>query len=189
MAALNAATSGGIKWPPALNYVVAVEAKLAYFSINENNVKSQKAGAGSIRRIRGQLRDLLNLGFDRIGLLDIIANPPASGLNSQAWMNASSIAAHSQDAMNETLKVRLEHSSPAGHWVVSLGAVAGGDESECGVGGVDRIHEARANLNSQRPQDQTVRREMERKLAQILQSVRRPLSFPLVADLGAASLL
>jgi hypothetical protein len=51
---------------------------------------------------------LLEMGFDRVGLLDIIANPPVSGVDGGAWMVALDVADRSRRAMLPDRAVELE---------------------------------------------------------------------------------
>jgi hypothetical protein len=57
------------------------------------------------------------MGFDRVALLDIIANPPVSGIDGQAWFTAFNVADLSMQAFLPDLKSRLPLNSPAGHFV------------------------------------------------------------------------
>ncbi len=77
LAARALASTGGIQWPPQTDYLVAIEAKSAYRFGDE--LKSTKIG--KVPRIRGKVKALLQMGFDRVALLDIIANPPTAGAN------------------------------------------------------------------------------------------------------------
>ena len=70
------------------------------------------------------------MGFDRVALLDIIANPPVSDWDGQAWFTALNVADLSRKALANDLKNRLPVNSPAGHYVWSIGAVTGGAETK-----------------------------------------------------------
>ena len=74
------------------------------------------------------------MGFNRVALLDIIANPPGHGLDGQAWLAGSSIAGRTMDAMLPVLEQRLPSESCVGHYVWSAAAVAGADERWRGGG-------------------------------------------------------
>jgi hypothetical protein len=74
------------------------------------------------------------MGFDRTILLDIIANPPVSGPDGQAWFTALDVSDLSRRALDYDLKNRLPANSRAGHFVWSIGSVVGGDETRRGAG-------------------------------------------------------
>lgn len=178
LAARKLAGSGGIKWPPATHYVVGIEAKCSYLlphanSISKDTIKSQKSG--KVRKIRKQIESLLEMGFNKVALLDIIANPPASGPDGQAWLMALNIATTSEDEMSTVFSERLPANSPAGHWVWSIGSVIGGDESMRGAGAPVELRIAQENpflhVNSG---IQSRRQEMERNLSAILANLPSP---------------
>jgi hypothetical protein len=52
------------------------------------------------------------MGFDRVALLDIIANPPVSGDDGQAWLIAADVAGRSSQAMAAELKNLCSPSFP-----------------------------------------------------------------------------
>jgi hypothetical protein len=139
LAALKLANDGGIRWPPPMNHLVALEAKCAYLhpqaeEISRGGLKSTKTSRQNVRRTQRQIQGLVEMGFDRIALLDIIANPPVSGLDGQAWIVALDVADLSMKAMLPDLRRRLPVDCPAGHFVWSAGAIVGGDESRRGAG-------------------------------------------------------
>ncbi|MGO9272419.1 MAG: hypothetical protein ACLQOO_19685 [Terriglobia bacterium] len=134
LAALRLANAGGLRWPPPTDWLVAIEAKCAYLSpqadsISREHVKSTKASAQNVAHLRRQVYGLLEMGFNRVALLDVIASPPASGQSGGAWVTAAGIADETRRAMLHDLDKRLPAASPAGHCVYSIGAVAGGDEA------------------------------------------------------------
>ena len=135
LAAVGLANAGGLKWPPPTDWLVAVEAKCAYLSpqadsILRKHVKSTKTSAGKVAHMRKQVSGLLELGFNRAALLDILVNPPATGPDGGAWVRAAAIADQTRRAMSDDLRNRLPAGSPVGHCVYSVGAVAGGDEGK-----------------------------------------------------------
>jgi len=178
--------SGGINWPPSTNYLAGIEVKCAYLSsqahqITNNDVKSQKKSKQKQSHIHSQLKGLLQMGFNKAILLDVIANPPASGTNGQAWLNAASIAATSREAMLSTLEGRLPRDCPVGHWVWSMGSVIGGAENARGAGAPFELRNSLENpYLKDRLETQSCRQEMERNLKAILASVSRPCEFPIV---------
>lgn len=182
-AALKLADSGGIKWPPLTDYLVGIEAKCAYLNpeateISENAIKSTHR---KVRKLRAQVKSLLQMGFNRVALLDIIANPPVSGPDSQAWLVALNIAIRSRGAMFRILEERLPEDSPAGHWAWSIGSVIGGDETMRGAGSPIELRTAHENPFLQEGSEVLSRRqEMESKLSVILAELPSPCRFPVI---------
>lgn len=132
------AEKGSIKWPPSTNKLVAIEAKCAYLSpqatdISRENFDSEETSQSKAAHTRAQIVSLLRMGFDRVALLDIIANPAVSGLDGQTWITALNVADLPQCALVSGLKNRLPVNSPAGHYVWSIGSVADG-RTERGAG-------------------------------------------------------
>lgn len=132
------ASEGELIWPPQPDYLVGIEVKCSRLSIDVNplttpissdDMKSTKASPQKTRKIHLEIEKLISLGCDRVALLDLIANPPADGVNMGAWHNASVIA-----LMQQVLATRLPADCAAAHWVYSVGAVAGGDETTRGAG-------------------------------------------------------
>jgi len=138
LTAAKMAEKGCIKWPPSTNKLVAIEAQCAYLSpqatdISRENSDSAKTSQSKAAHASSQILSLLRMGFDRVALLDIIANPAVSGLNGQAWFTALNVADLPGRALASDLKNRLPVNSPAGHYVWSIGSVAGGG-TERGAG-------------------------------------------------------
>jgi hypothetical protein len=180
-AGLELAASGGLQWPPPLDYVVAIETKCAYFNSDTMSVMSQKSSPTKVHNMRTQISELLEeLPFNRVALLDLIINPPATGQNGQAWLSAAGTAVGSLREMMPTLCDRLPSDSPAGHFVMSWGAVAGGTEAWRGTGAPLQLRVAKENPRLQDSTVHTRRRELDDNLCQILTRHSRPLRFPLV---------
>jgi hypothetical protein len=180
-AAIKLASEGGIEWPPSLDYLVAVEAKCAYFDPNAGIVKSQKASPESHRDLRVQLNELLEfLPFDRVALLDVIVNPPSVGLDGQAWLSAGATAANSFHDMRATLEKRLPGESVAGQFVFSWGAVRGADERWRGSGAPRLLREAKENAFLRDDKVLQRRSQLEANLRDILAQYPKPLRFPVV---------
>lgn len=126
LTATKMAEKGRIKWPPSTNKLVAIEAQCDF--------KSTQTSEFQAAHTRTRILSLLRMGFDRVALLDVIANSPVSGLDGQAWFTALNVADLSRRALASDLKNRLPVNSPAGHYVWSIGSVAGGDGTERGAG-------------------------------------------------------
>jgi hypothetical protein len=193
-AALDLAEAGGIKWPPSMDYLIGIEVKCAYLNpkapkICPDEIKSVKSSKSKQDEIKTKLDLLLEMGLNKIALLDFIANPHASGDDGQAWLLAGEIAAASENAMkhkraldakNTVLEERLSDNSPIGHWVLSLGAVAGGDEGMRGAGMPVELRKAIENPLLQNSNTQTNRKQMGKNLGGILGSFAVPKGFPII---------
>lgn len=183
---LNLNDSGGIKWPLSTDYLVGIEAKCAYLDpeakeITEDAIKSKKSSDQEMHKTQRQLKVLLQMGFDKVSLLDIIANPPASGIDSRAWFLALDIAVTSMKEMSPILQKRLPDDSPAGHWVWSIGSVIGGDETMRGAGAPIRLRIAQANPFLQISSEvQSRRKKMEYNLSTILTDLPTPCRLPAI---------
>lgn len=186
IAAVKLAESGGIKWPPLTDYLIGIEAKCAYLDpnadeITENSIKSKKSSKEAVYEIQEQVKKLLSFGFDKVALLDMIANPPASGIDGQAFVTAANIATTSKEAMSRILKQRLPEDSPAGHWVWPIGSVIGGDESQRGAGTLVELQKTRENKFFQVDTAVKANRvKMEITLNKIFSKLPSPNSFPII---------
>jgi len=186
LAARRLAHAGGIKWPPTADHLVAIEAKCAYLNsqarrISVENLKSTKSSRQNVRHTRAQVEDLLRMGFNRVALLDILANPPVSGPDGVAWFNALNVADLSRKAMAGILAARLSAESPAGHYVWSAGAVVGGDEAKRGAGYPSEIRRSRENrLLVEEPHTSLNRKKIEQKLRELFAVVPAPRNLRVV---------
>ncbi len=184
--AVRVAQAGGIKWPPSTDWLVALEAKCAYLdpeadSISPENLKSTKASVKKVRRMRGQIKGLLESGFDRVALLDVIANPPVFGPDGQAWLTVAAVADDSRAAMAHVLKKRLPVDSPAGPYVWSIGAVVGGDEGRRGSSSVTELRPAHDNpLLSEHSRVTERRRQVEESLGMLFASLPKPMNLRVI---------
>jgi hypothetical protein len=173
--------SDKINWLRSTEYLVAVEAKLAYFDEKENKVKSQKSSPQKIRQIQSKIEELSESGFDRVVLLDMIANPPASGENFSAFTNALEGALNSVEKMT-VLGTRLSNSTPAGHWVWPIGSVVGGDERMRGAGAPFELKKAgdghpAGMIAGVKQQRRAIRQELRQLLSGMPSDGLRPLVF------------
>lgn len=183
LAALDIAESGGIEWPPRTDYLVGIETKCLHLDpkakeISEDTIKSRKSSPKAVRRIRLKIERLIEMGFDRVALLEFIANPPSSGVDSRAWTMASNIAFASEKAGTSIFKDRLPADTVAGHWVCSIGSVGGADETLRGSGGSTEYRMMAENPCITDSAKLRRRQEMEINLRTILGSLPHPRSFP-----------
>lgn len=186
IAAMRLARAGGIKWPPSLARIVAVEAKCAYLDsraerIARDALRSTKSSPAKLNKVRRQVQSLLDMGFDHAVLLDIIANPPVAGPDGGAWISALGVAAESAEAMSPLLNERLPQESDAAHWVWSSGAVIGGDEFHRGAGCPIVLRASRGNSQLVGSiTTQSVRRDIDKRLAALLSEFPTPIVFPAI---------
>lgn len=171
MATRRFVQDGGLEWPPPMDLLVGVEVKCSYE--NEGIIKSAKDSPDKLRDIHKQLRRDVDLGLDIVSLLDIIANQPATGKDSDAWWNASGKAFATLDAAEPILAKRIPAGLPVGHWVWSVGAVAGANEGIRGAGGPTCVRRPSANPHTPK------RVRVEELLIQLLGVLPRPRT-PLV---------
>jgi hypothetical protein len=182
-AALELAGNGGLMWPPPLNYIVAIEAKCAYFDKMQRRVMSEKSSKSNVRNLRLQINELIEvIPCIRVALLDLIVNPPASGIDIQAWLAAADTAVNSFHLMLPTLQQRLASDSPAGHFAMPWGAVEGDTELFRGTGEPIALRPA---LDNSRLHENVIarrRQHMVARLRQFFSEVPRPLFFPVLLD-------
>jgi hypothetical protein len=179
------AGEGELVWPAQPDYLAGIEVKCSRLSIDVNplttrvsidDMKSTKASPQKTRKIRLEIEKLISLGCDRVALLDLIANPPADGINMGAWHNASVIALKTESAMADVLSNRLPPDCTAGHWVYSVGAVAGGDETVRGSGLPQQYRETQPIV----PIRDAHRNELNGAITDILSRVSPPYFLPAV---------
>lgn len=187
MAADMVAWNGGVQWPPSTDYLAGIEVKCSRLDINvnpykakidEDDMKSTKSSRQKTEKIRLEIDKLLRLGLDKIALLDLIANPPADGINIGAWSNASMIASKTEKAMSKVFGNRLLPNSAAGHWVYSLGAVAGGNEAMRGAGYPNQYRAPQQNSFAANSDISNERQSLEQSVTTIFNRVPNPYSLP-----------
>lgn len=137
-----------------------------------------KSSLQKIRKLRLEIDKLINLGLDKVALLDLMANPPADGINMAAWANASAIADKTENAMARIINDRLPSDSIAGHWVYSLGAVVGGDELMRGSGYPNQYRIPQPNNFATQTDTYNRRQMMEHSITSIFNDVSNPYSLP-----------
>ncbi|HXQ36387.1 MAG TPA: hypothetical protein VN843_20410 [Anaerolineales bacterium] len=179
------AEKGELVWPPSTDYLVGIEVKCSRLQLAANPLKaaitfddmrSTKASPQKKRKIRLEIDKLLKLGCDQVVLLDLIANPPTDGINIGAWHNASITSVKTETAMAEVLADRLPPDSIAGHWVYSIGAVVGADETIRGTGLPQRYRDAQQNVRSS--ETKSLRPQLNHGITEILSGVAYPYSLP-----------
>ena len=170
---LKLANSGGIKWPALTDYLIGIEIKCVR-SPEKGTVKSKKSSPQKNKKLQNQVCDLLQMGFDKVALLDIIANSPTPVFSPE-----NAIA--SIEVMSPILQQRLPIDSPAGHWIYSIGSVIGGDETVRGTDVLEELRKTKDNPCLKVNQViQSQRQEMEKKLLSILSQFPSPRSYPVI---------
>lgn len=123
----------GMRWPPESSRIVGIEVKCGYFD-REDGPRSDKSSARKIEHLRQRLDLLLEMGFDKVGLLDIIGNEPSDGPN--AYLEAGWRAHQSARGFQPILEARLTDDIPAAHFCWAVGSVFDRDERLSGAGGL-----------------------------------------------------
>ena len=117
----------GMRWPPESSRIIAIEVKCGYFS-QKAGPQSEKSSARKIERLRQRLDLLLEMGFDKVALLDIIGNEPMVGPN--AYMDAGWRAQQAARAFQPIIETRLTDDIPAAHFCWPVGSVFDRDEGK-----------------------------------------------------------
>jgi hypothetical protein len=183
---LNRTDSGGFEWLPSTDYLIGIEAKCSYLpveakEITAETIKSKKSSPKKIRKIQLEIERMLQMGFDKVALLDIIANPPASGIHGEAWEKAANVSNASLEEMLPILQKRLPENSPAGHWVFSLGSVIGSDETKRGSLTLENLRRPSENPYLQKdPETRSRRKEIEKGLSIIFSKFPSSHRFPVI---------
>lgn len=186
LAAIDLAWKGGLKWMPSLDYLVGIEVKCCYLpptasEFAEDEMKSTKSSPEAIKGIRQQVDKLSKIGFDKVGLFEFVANPPADGIGNQPWNIASRICGGSIDAMRIIFEKRLPEASFAGHGACSVSGVFGREEHHSGVYENVILRQAHNNpLLSEKEEVKANRQELEENLARILQGLSNPRNTPAI---------
>jgi hypothetical protein len=187
-----------LRWPPLTNHLVGIEAKCAVNIASDvkevapDDLDAAHHSPSKQRHIQKQLVKLLRMGFNKVGFFDFIANPPLDGAGSYPWTAASWFASTSIDALSQKemhsnsrehpdkIIPRFKEDSPVGHWLISKGAVAGGNESFRGAEITKLIQDAKENPHLQIETTQKHREEMEKNLTSIFQQLPVPRSTPVI---------
>lgn len=124
-----------IQWPPILNHLIGIELKTSYLPLTADSptrelIKSRKEG--KTEDIQKSLGKLLDIGLNRVGLFEFIANPPSDGIGNEPWRNASALSGHSLEEMIPVYGSRLPAHSPVGHAACSISGINGRPERGSG---------------------------------------------------------
>ncbi|HLZ00346.1 MAG TPA: hypothetical protein VKT33_14905 [Candidatus Angelobacter sp.] len=161
LTAAKMAENGRIKWPPSPNKLVAIEAKCLSLEVTAASRPNFKSAEASAAHTRAQVGSLLRMGFDRVALLDIIANPQLSGLD--------------EPMAGCDFKNRLPEHSPAGHYVWSMG-----NEMQRGTDSAAELKAGRQNPLLHDVEVKARRAAINESLYNELQKLPVPRSLPAV---------
>ncbi len=112
------------------DYLVGFEVKCSYFSSEKDDIKSFKDYSKKKNKkneIYLKINELIKTGFNKVVLLDIIANPKSLGNGIVGWFNAGELAHNSFEKIEKALINRVPADSIVGHLVYSEGPVEGGN--------------------------------------------------------------
>lgn len=185
LAAVTSVLNGGLKWIPSLDYLIGIEVKCCYLpstatKIEEDEIKSTKSSSQAIRHINQQIERLQKMGFNKVGLFEFIANPPADGVGSQPWFRASGIAGSSLRAMENIFGKRCPENSSVGHGACSISGIAGRVESGSGASSDIIFQQAEENPYILNNEIKANRQEMEENLARIFEAFPCPQVIPAI---------
>lgn len=185
LAAITSVLNGDLKWIPSLDYLVGIEVKccrlpLTATKIEEDEIKSTKSSPRAVEHINKQVERLQKMGFDKVGLFEFIANPPADGIGNQPWFRASSIAGSSLKAMESIFNKRLSENSSVGHGACSISGINGRVESGSGAFTDIIFQQAKENPYLFKNEIKANRQKMEENLTKIFQEIPRPQVIPAI---------
>jgi len=169
------AEEGGIAWPPALEYLVGIEVKCSYF---DDRPRSTKSSRKKVRGIRSQLDGYIEMGLDRVVMLDVVANRPEPNEGFGSFSVASWRAHDNRKAMHETWNARILADSPVDHFVLSLGAVEAGHEGLRGGGYPTLVHQGRTCYDPTNVRIRANRLMMDSRLLELFRTQPQPRWFP-----------
>lgn len=178
---LTVSSTGWFSWPSCHHHLAALEVKVGYLradSAGAPKVASAKGGPGHEKRIRGQLASLVGLGLNRIALLDIIATPPATGKDGEAWFVASANALAGLGEAQPVLSRRPLPETFIGHWAWPWGSVEGGLEHFRGAGAPQRIRPSLPNTFIADPMVEERRRNLVARVSGFLSDSLGPQISP-----------
>jgi hypothetical protein len=155
---------------PLLDFIIAIEVKCSRYDYENDKLNAKQRKQKKIQR---QLHDRLQMGFDKVSLLDILFTNPGTGNGIWAWLNASDKINNVHDFMQKDniLKNRLNNRSldSVGHYFFGKGSVKKDDTNEFlnGSGEVNIIKGSKLNpfLKNEIVMDN--RKKMEEKFISI----------------------
>ncbi|MBI1897575.1 MAG: hypothetical protein HYS04_13775, partial [Acidobacteria bacterium] len=178
MAAKIVTEDDGMCWPPQSSRIIGVEVKCGYFDA-QDGPQSDKSSRKKTNRLRQRIDLLLQMGFNAVGLLDIVGNEPAHGQN--AYLEALSRARQSARAFQPIIEARLTDEIPAAHFCWSVGSVFDRDEKFSGGGGLLTVRRGLPNplLHAGDPTALANRKAILASVATMLGQIPAPRYCPL----------
>lgn len=183
-------------WRPSTSHLVGIEAKCAINrnadsgEIDPDGIRATHSSPSDQKNINNQVRELLEMGFNRVGYFDFIGNPPQDGEGSFPWSAASVVSNLATEALlqkemhsnfrerPDKVIPRFEEDLPVGHWIISIGSVAKDDER---FSGAEQTRLIKPAIENPRLQDHNIREnrmEMEESLLSIFQRLSIHSSSP-----------
>ena len=147
---------------PAVDHLISIEAKCAAadfsdekraqgvpFSSQQPRIRKSDKSAGSVKRINGQLKNLARMGFDAVGLLDILPTAPlaGTGIDGQDWVAAADATSRARATVAEILNARLRSDAPYWHFCWHIGAISGKPEHQAGSSLIELQRRPSTNLD------------------------------------------
>jgi hypothetical protein len=120
------------------------------------------------------------MALDRVTLVDIVATHPSAGDGIDGWRSAMAESDGALSAARAFVARRLPVDSPAGQCVLSVGAVAGGDEAFRGAVSPRMIHTPQLNPFIADVGARLNRESLSARLTDRLAVLSPPTYFPLV---------
>ena len=98
---------------PLLDYIIAIEVKCSRYNCKEENGLKAKQEDDDQEKIQKQLYYRLQMGFDKVSLLDILFTNPGTDDGLRAWFNASDKINNAHKIMknNKVFEGRLNNES------------------------------------------------------------------------------
>lgn len=169
LCALSAADAGLVQWPPAVDYLVAVEAKASWFDPVKRAWKATRMGEAN--KVKGVLEQLVCRGFDRVAFLHIAATKP-SDMAGNPWLVAAAAAAEAMRC-GYPLVFPPSEAPSCGYFMTLVGAVPFATEDEAGAGGTLKVLQPAPALVGRK---QPWRQELAQRLKELSQP-KRPRVF------------
>jgi hypothetical protein len=122
----RACAEGHLVWPPRVDEIVACEVKASWYHPTEKKWKATHARKGT--RVKGQLRLLLDNGFNRVAFLHIGVTKPRDEANPSPWFRAArdaSVAEHQMKLVYDPADL-----PDCGYFRCVVGAVAAATEEK-----------------------------------------------------------
>ena len=163
LATNSAAAEGHVTWPPRTDHTIAWEVKASRYS----DAGWQTTHLNEGRRVKAQLRLLLDRGVDRVGFLHLVATAPRDRRSGNTWLAAGRDV---DSALATIAPIFDPNELPACAYLAAvLGAIDKGEEDFEGAAGATLLQRPSTN-----PASATARTEWRERLRERLSSMPRP---------------